>query len=467
MSGSITLAVCAMIVGCTESVAPVQDVVVFDGNNQAAAVGDVLPTQLTVKVIRTDGSPATGVDVEWTAAAGAVGADVQPVAGSSVTTLTTRTNPDGLASVWWRLGAERGEQTVTARAKGSTGGTVFRASAGGVLALRYDGSQWRVALVDTTAPIATPDVAALYAVWGSSATSVMAVGTFCASTIGLFARYDGVTWRRSVFVYQSPSWKETPTSTCPQSVALVARELAVTGTSMSDVYMAFHGRLSLEAISSVYHFDGVSWTSIYEHGATNIARVVATVNVIWLDTNAKPWIATGIATASRAFASPQARAQAGLVKRYDGATWTTTYADTSKDFNSVWGSDLSHVFVVGKAGTIIQYDGASWSTATSGTSAELRAVDGSSAANVFAVGDAGTILRYAGGVWTPQASGTTANLYALKVISPTLVYAVGDGGTVVKYDGSTWTSMVAHPRIDLRGVWAADANAVYAVGVAK
>jgi hypothetical protein len=70
-------------------------------------------------------------------------------------------------------------------------------------------------------------------------------------------------------------------------------------------------------------------------------------------------------------------------------------------FNAIWGSSGSDIFVVGEGGCILHYDGSSWnggSTANSG----IFDVWGTSTNNVFAFSREGngSILHYDGTTWS-------------------------------------------------------------------
>lgn len=77
---------------------------VFTGNNQTGAAGAALQAPLFVRVRTPTSQNVTGAPVTWAVATG----------GGNVTTADNSTDPNGVASVGFTLGAGAGAQTVTA-----------------------------------------------------------------------------------------------------------------------------------------------------------------------------------------------------------------------------------------------------------------------------------------------------------------------------------------------------------------
>jgi hypothetical protein len=78
------------------------------GNGQTGEIGKELVAPLKVKVTDASGNPIEGLSVTWS---------VEPGSGS-VNSTTSRTNAEGVAAVVWRLGDERGDETVSASVTG-------------------------------------------------------------------------------------------------------------------------------------------------------------------------------------------------------------------------------------------------------------------------------------------------------------------------------------------------------------
>lgn len=77
---------------------------VFTGNNQTGAAGAALAAPLFVRVQTATNQNVLGVPISWTVATG----------GGNVTAASNTTDPNGVASVGFTLGAGAGAQTVTA-----------------------------------------------------------------------------------------------------------------------------------------------------------------------------------------------------------------------------------------------------------------------------------------------------------------------------------------------------------------
>ncbi len=116
---------------------------------------------------------------------------------------------------------------------------------------------------------------------------------------------------------------------------------------------------------------------------------------------------------------------------YDPCTPQTS--GTTQLLYAVWGSAANDIYVVGTGGTILHSAGdGTWTPQASGTSDDLRSVWGSASNDLYAVGNAGTILHSGGdGTWTKQDSGTSAALFGVWGSGSIDVYVVGDGGTVL------------------------------------
>ena len=100
---------------------PPADIVIFDGNEQAGAVGTELADLLVVRVVDAQDQPVSGVPVAFELGAGAGGGDMRPD--------TALTNADGHASSRWVLGGTAGQQEVDARIAGASLAVTFSAEA--------------------------------------------------------------------------------------------------------------------------------------------------------------------------------------------------------------------------------------------------------------------------------------------------------------------------------------------------
>lgn len=102
----------------------------LDGDDQTAAVGEVLPVRPSVRVVDAAGNPVPGADVRFA-----------PLSGGGIAAPSrTRTDSLGLASALWQLGAEAGEQQLSATSIELPGSATFTAVARGRPAVTDDGT---------------------------------------------------------------------------------------------------------------------------------------------------------------------------------------------------------------------------------------------------------------------------------------------------------------------------------------
>src|ERR1051325_7300267 len=109
-------AVCAMIVlltiACGDASGPPPQpasIVIVSGDAQASVqVGAKLPLPLTAKVLDANGRPLSGITVTWNTTSG------------TLSTTSSVTDGNGLASAEWTLGTAAGPQTATAKVSGKS-----------------------------------------------------------------------------------------------------------------------------------------------------------------------------------------------------------------------------------------------------------------------------------------------------------------------------------------------------------
>jgi hypothetical protein len=130
------------------------------------------------------------------------------------------------------------------------------------------------------------------------------------------------------------------------------------------------------------------------------------------------------------------------VRRPSG--WTVLPAvPNGSTLHGVWGTDDTHVWIVGDQGSVIRWDGSMMTLETTPVpSATLYAVTGLSTSQLWAVGSGGTVLTSTGnGTWTQAASGTSADLVAVLAISATNVWATGNS-VLTHFAGAGWATTV-------------------------
>ncbi len=233
--------------------------------------------------------------------------------------------------------------------------------------LHYDGAAWSKMKIANLTQYFTP----LFAVWGSSASDVYAVGGLREAGYGSYgniAHYDGHVWTGAADLYQE--------------------FYGVWGSSASDVF-AVGSEDAGFYIGAALHYDGQNWLPM--PSATILGY---SLQAIW---GASP---TDVFAAGGNYSGAT-----GVVAHYDGASWSVMVSNVRAALTGLWGTAHSDVFAVGndlfddKNGTILHYEGSSWSTMDGGPFPQLFGVWGVSPGDVFAVGfdsetNAGVILHY-------------------------------------------------------------------------
>lgn len=210
----------------------------------------------------------------------------------------------------------------------------------GTSVYRFDGSQW----ADTV----TGSLDELWAVWGSSATNVFAVGE-----VGSIYRYDGSTWTRQVS-------------------GTMANLVAVWGSGPSDVY-------AVGDEGSVLHFDGASWTAV---ATGTFDRFYS----VW-GSGPNDVFAVG---------------QRGRVLHWNGSGWATL--DTgglTADLWGVWGSGPTDVYFFADLNGIYSWNGTRVGHLGISSRRSFNYGAGTGAHNGFAIEYQGQGLFHTDGVdWT-------------------------------------------------------------------
>jgi len=255
----------------------------------------------------------------------------------------------------------------------------------------YDGTGWR-----TTYPVLNP----LQAVWGTSASDVLALGSGTPSTP---YHYDGSSWSAIGGFPDTLTAPEGPTGKL------------LWGTSPSDVYALARYHDGVNKNGTILHYNGAEWSEM-------VRRTESRLLGVW-GTSSTDVFAVGYFEAADQTLGP-------TILHYDTNGWSKIGSGTGSGLVALWGTSSTDVYAVGFDGTILHYDGTSWESMTSGTTHLLDAVWGTSSTDVYAVGEGGTILHYDGTSWETMASETNQSLKAVWGTS-TDVYVVGLSGTGV------------------------------------
>jgi hypothetical protein len=265
----------------------------------------------------------------------------------------------------------------------------------------------------------------LYAVWGTAADNVYAVGD--QSTI---VHYDGAKWTAE----QGP----------PGTAVLEG----VSGSGQHDLWIVGANGTALHGAGA-----GV-WTPSVTGSASELYAV---------------WVASD--------GTAYAVGQTGTVLRYQGAWLDDSAAVMANDsFTSVSGGGSGGnvlVYAVGNGGSLARAKhglSPTWTTSKINSGGELDSV-WSNGAEAFAGGPDGQILHTINGGVDWVAQGMPENPIAHSMRTPlglwgssgSDVWAVGDGGFILHYDGSAWSMERSNTMSDLRAVWGSGSE-VFAVG---
>jgi len=250
-----------------------------------------------------------------------------------------------------------------------------------------------------------PSTGAYYAVWGTSASDVMAVGT-----AGRVVHFDG-------------------SSYSPLSSGTTNTLFDVWGSSSTNVYM-------VGALGTVLRYDGSSFSPVTLPGTPRTM-----------------WDIDGT-TAGNAFMVGQA--YDGVMNRAavysnDGSGWSgPTFLSATNNSNAygVWAVSATEAFAVGSAGAIWHLEGGVWTPMTSPLTTPLNGIWGTSASNVYAVGSANggmaTLLHYDGSSWSRIPMTTNTFLWKVGGTGANNIYAVGGNtgttttATILHFDGHQW-----------------------------
>src|SRR5690606_36206734 len=87
-------------------------------------------------------------------------------------------------------------------------------------------------------------------------------------------------------------------------------------------------------------------------------------------------------------------------------------------------------FAVGNAGLILRWNGASWSQLVSPTGSTLYSVSMFSSDLGYAAGQSGIVLKWDGISWASETMQSNQNLFSIDIFCPSAGWAVGAGATL-------------------------------------
>lgn len=253
----------------------------------------------------------------------------------------------------------------------------------------------------------------LRAVWGTSTTSVWAVGDS-----GTIRKWNGSAW-------------SAQTSNTPSNLR------SIWGTSSTNVW-------AVGDSGTILRWNGTVWSA--QTFGTNHLRAVwgSDTNNVW------------------------AVGDAGTILKWNGTAWSAQTSGIATALFSVWGNSSTSLWAVGAGGVILRSEnGTNWTAQISGVSTALSGVWGTSGTSIWAVGAAGVILRSTTGTtWTTQTSNTSVDLTAIRGTDANNLWVSGGAGTVLRTSsgGTSWTTLTTNVVSPLLGVWPASTSNIWAVG---
>lgn len=252
----------------------------------------------------------------------------------------------------------------------------------------------------------------LNAIWGTSATSLWAVGNG-----GTIRKWDGTTWSG-------------------QTSGTTNHLRAVWGSDASNVWAVGDG-------GTILKWNGSAWSA-------QTSGISTALYGVWGSASNSVW----------------AVGEGGVVRKFNGTTWSAQTSGVTTALYSVWGTASTSVWAVGAEGAVRRFNGTTWSAQTSNTTATLRGVWGSNATNIWFAGSGGTLARSNGTTWTLQTSPLAVDLTGIWGSDASNLWASGANGTILRTTngGTTWTNQVSNTLQPLYGIRGTDANNTWAVG---
>ena len=350
----------------------------------------------------------------------------------------------------------------------------------------YDGSTWSNVITANSNP--------LNGVWGSSTSSIFAVGE-----TGTALHYDGTTWSAmisavggrlndvwgasasAVFaVGQDGAIIEYP----PTTASLPTFDLTTASTSGGSVTTpigATTSHTALDVVSIVATRDAdhafVNWTG--DVGTVDDVNASSTTITMGFDksitANFTPIELTVTSTSGGGITSPS---QTTTPQVLGSTVSLVATPNTGFQFTN-WSGDTGTIADLNASSTTIVMDTSKNVIAHfiaidavsipmgSGTPMDLYGIWANSTSDIIAVGENQTVLQNDGTGWTSAFSGFTSELEDVWSISASDAFTVGGFGSidsVLHYDGATWSNVITSTNIPLKGIWGASASDYFAVG---
>jgi hypothetical protein len=321
----------------------------------------------------------------------------------------------------------------------SSGGSAVAVGAGGET-LRLAAGTWL--------PQSVPTSETLYSVAGTSATNVVAVGSF-----GTVLRYNGTDWTKI------------------NSNGVTADLYSVDGSASTG------GRWYIASDAGLLQFDGSAVTAVstpYKprmfsaavDGGGNVwvggqrGSVLRGSNGIFTTISLAPDLLDVWSTSAT---DAWAVGEFGFIYRYANGVWTRQASPTTATLNTVWAAGPNDAFAGGDNGTMLRWNGNAWTMMTLPSPSSVYAVWGTSSSDVYAVSVAGWVFRFNGSSWSTVHT-VSSPLWAVHGLSSTEVYVSGENGRLLRFNGSTWTTQSPAAAGTLAGLWMSAGSNVLTVG---
>jgi hypothetical protein len=285
----------------------------------------------------------------------------------------------------------------------------------------------------------------LYAVTGSSASDVVAVGgtpgAMMVSNTGVITRWNGSAWTATSNLVNLLA---VSGSTAVGEYGDEGSETYWNGASWSsrEILNAGYTRGVWEASPGTYAvgdggaLDYTSETGIPGSWGTIASGTTAALHAVWGTTGTCPQCSSVFVVGASGVILHSSDTGPGM-----NGTWTKATQGTST-LTGVWGSSASDIYAVGLAPATILHShdgGSTWATITPPSDAVgLLGVGGNSATDVYVVGSrstsgVGVIYHSAGDdMWTEESIPPTPDLQAVWVAPTGEVFVVGLGGTILQ-----------------------------------
>lgn len=337
-------------------------------------------------------------------------------------------------------------------ALGGTSATDIWGVGGGGLITHYDGVAW----TSHTTSLTRRD---FDAVWGTSPTDVWAVSgqaapAWVAGTVPTtIAHFDGSTWKTSVVPTKWPL-------------------NAIWGTSRTSAWAAGGlGRTPPTPDAVVLRWNGAVWT-------TESTGLAGDIHGLWGSSESDVW-----AVGDSAPCPGKSETPCGAILHFNGATWSQALVGREYEYiRAIWGFAANDVWAVGEtqaAGLIRHWDGTTWSVVAEHSSRHYQAIWGASPNDIWVGGHgggSGLLQHFDGVTWTETIFAKNSTYMGVFGRASNDVWAVG--GDVIHWDGSKWTefsppakdtngrgiSRNGEPHFLSHGVWSAPGGGTWLVG---